>query len=456
VRRFPVLLAACLLLLAATGDASSAPAPLRASTSLYVGTTDPATAYDQGCAQAQADAAAPPQSSIVILDFGGQNAAGTGSILINGTIVTYAQIRAYAQEFGHGYYVCSADGSVLGLALGTNNSAWQVDGAGGSAWATEVVIPVRQWLFDNGYGSQVTAFGANDMEPSWETVANTRAWADGFAAAGKGWYLNFGSADGCPQASYADGPCNNGWHQSDVWYVAWGNPAAFSMPEIFLAALSKQWTMISRYGWYSQGQRKILFHGPLTEWPACCLSPEDAWTQFWTDLNGSPTTSVNFGFLSNIGSAAPGGRGAALSGPPGTLPPEKQQRLDADSAVRARARRAPKVDAPPPAAPLPARRPGIVDMHQGPFAGAAFAVRNVWQGEVGGRWLLVYAGGPRGEDGWVAGGGLRVYDGDLNELAELAAGRDALTIVRVTPRGVVKLRTDRGRRLSFDLRGLLG
>jgi hypothetical protein len=48
-------------------------------------------------------------------------------------------------------------------------------------------------------------------------------------------------------------------------------------------------------------------------------------------------------------------------------------------------------------------------MHQGPFPGSEFAVSNAWQGPVEGRWLLVYAGGPRDADGALTGGGVRVY-----------------------------------------------
>jgi hypothetical protein len=47
VRRLPVLLAGWVLLLAAAGDAYAVPAPPRVSTSIYVGTPDTATAYDQ-------------------------------------------------------------------------------------------------------------------------------------------------------------------------------------------------------------------------------------------------------------------------------------------------------------------------------------------------------------------------------------------------------------------------
>ena len=43
------------------------------------------------------------------------------------------------------------------------------------------------------------------------------------------------------------------------------------------------------------------------------------------------------------------------------------------------------------------------------FTGASFRVSNFWQGPVGGKWLLVWAGVPLGADGSYSTGGIRVY-----------------------------------------------
>jgi hypothetical protein len=273
----------------------------RTSTSYYVNTTNTTTAYNDGCSQGQADAGSPIQSSEVILDFGGQNSGNTGSILINGTVVTFAQIKAYAEQFGAGYYFCTgADTtSVLSLAIGTNNSAYQVSNGGGQTWANSVVGPVKSWLSTNGYASQVTAIAGNDMEPSWAAVSGTRAWVDGYSGTGKGKILNYGSADGCPTGSYSNGVCNNGWHQSDVWYVSWGNASAFGLPEIYYIAQSQQWTMISRYGYFSQGGT-VYYDGPLTQYPGGGYTAAQSWTQFWTDLNSASSTAQSLTYSSNI------------------------------------------------------------------------------------------------------------------------------------------------------------
>src|ERR1019366_10059421 len=81
----------------------------RASSSFYVATSSTTTAYNQGCTQGTADAASPTQSSEVILDFGGQNSAGTGSIILfTTTTITYSQIAAYSDAFARGYYGCTS------------------------------------------------------------------------------------------------------------------------------------------------------------------------------------------------------------------------------------------------------------------------------------------------------------------------------------------------------------
>jgi hypothetical protein len=298
------LICACCAAVAAcvfTAGAPATQAKPRTSSSRYVSSASASTAYDQGCAQGQADAQAPAQSSEVVLDFGGQNAANTGSILTNGTIVSFAQIQVVAEQFAYGYYLCTASdtSSILDLALGTNNSAYQVSGTGGAAWAASVVGPVRSWLTAHGADAQVTAIGANDMEPGFSAnVTGTRAWVTAYSNANRGRLVNYGSADGCPQSSSANGSCSNGWRQADVWYVSWGAPAAFALPEIYVRAQSAQWTMISRYGATAQSGQ-VFFDGPLTTSPSY-YSPADAWTRLWSDLNASPDTAQSLLYSSNI------------------------------------------------------------------------------------------------------------------------------------------------------------
>jgi hypothetical protein len=90
------------------------------------------------------------------------------------------------------------------------------------------------------------------------------------------------------------------------------------------------------------------------------------------------------------------GTAVAAGGQPTLLPkPEANQRVQ-QAIATARAHPRPKVtSARPVSRPLPARRAGTVEMRQGPFPATEFTVRNVWQGQVGDAWLVVYAGAKR-------------------------------------------------------------
>jgi hypothetical protein len=225
--------------------------------SFYVTTPDTSSAYNLGCNQGSFDASlSPVANSLVVLDFGGQFADGSGSLLINGVPVTNSQIEAAAESFSAGYWTCTgADTtSVLMLAVGTNNSYYDVNSSGGSTWA-QVVSDIRASNQANGYDAQVSVGAANDMEPSWDTAANTENWVNGYVSINPAWYVNYGSADGCPSNSSSDAPCNNGWRQYDVWWVSWGAPPAYPLPEIYYQVNANQWTMISLYGATLSGEQ---------------------------------------------------------------------------------------------------------------------------------------------------------------------------------------------------------
>lgn len=273
--------------------------------SYYVSSTSPSDAFHLGCLQGEADARISPHpNSLVILDFGGQLADGSGSLLINGTAVSNAQVAAIAEAFSHGYWYCTGDDltSTLWLGIGTNNSYYDVSASGGATWA-RVVAAVAASNHANGYDSQVVAEGANDIEPDWESVADSRAWVDGYAAQTSSFYVNYGSADGCPDDTYLDAFCSNGWTQDDVWYVSWGARTAQALPEIYAPVNAGQWTMIGREGaWYHGSSGKIQFSGPLDTYPLWpdSNSADQAWEQFTTDLNQDPSTAQSMPYSVEI------------------------------------------------------------------------------------------------------------------------------------------------------------
>lgn len=250
--------------------------------SFYVETTSNTAMYDLGCNQGSFDASH-GTSSLVFLDFGGQNSSGTGTLEIDGTSVSNAQIESMATNFANGYYTCTGSDTttVLTEAIGTNNSYYDVSSGGGQTWAG-VIKSVKSDA--SAYASQVTVWAGNDIEPSFNSWANTSGWIAGYSGVDPAPYLDYGSADGCSSTSHANGSCSNGWTTSDVYYAAWGAAPAEASPEIYYAVNAQQWTQISLYGYYSGPQGVIDFEGPLDEndLNGSTLTSSAA----WTDLNG--------------------------------------------------------------------------------------------------------------------------------------------------------------------------
>ncbi|GCE19565.1 hypothetical protein KDK_33650 [Dictyobacter kobayashii] len=252
----------------------------------------------------RADAShSPVINSEVVLDFGGQLSNGSGALMINGVTISNAQIEAVAEEFAHGYWHCTGSGdtsSVLKLGIGTNNSYYDVSSAGGKTWVN-MVAAVQSYNHSKGYDSQVVMMGANDMEPGFGSASSTIAWAQGFASVSGYLYLDYGSADGCPQYSTGNGSCNNGWNQYHEWYLSWGSPAAIVAPEIYYSSMARQWAMISLYAAQSQGGA-VQMQGPMDEYDldTSSLTPRQAWSDLWTNLNYKSSTAQNMPFSLEI------------------------------------------------------------------------------------------------------------------------------------------------------------
>jgi hypothetical protein len=272
--------------------------------SFYMNSSSTSTSYTWGCDMGKADAShSPPVNSEVVLDFGGQLSNGSGTLMINGVTISNAQIEAVAEAFADGYWTCTGSNdttSVLRLGIGTNNSYYDVSYSGGQTLAN-VVAAVQAYNHSKGYDSQVVMMGANDIEPGFGSASSAISWSQGFASVSGYLYLDYGSADGCPQYSSNNGSCNNGWNQYDEWYVSWGSPPAIVSPEIYYASMARQWAMISLYGAQYQGGA-VQMQGPWDEYDldTSTLTPAQAWSDLWTDLNNNSATAQNMPFSLEI------------------------------------------------------------------------------------------------------------------------------------------------------------
>jgi hypothetical protein len=275
----------------ATALAQAAPAP---TTTRYMTTTDRDVLYQEGCAQTN-------ESGIVILDFGQPWWDGTtyGTILFGAnTFRSIADIEGAVEGWLDGYWSCGGGGAVR-LAIGTSNYQGFTGTGHGVAWA-QLVTRVNDWILaPPSWAAREAARGASDLEPSWNSAANSRAWVDGYASAYQYPFYDYGSADGCPPY----GACNNGWTPEDVWYVAYGSPAAWPIPEIYFPANAQQWQQVGRYGAVQHGSA-VQFLGTLTQWAAaggCCTNaPADGWQQLFDALNSDPQTAQELPYSTDI------------------------------------------------------------------------------------------------------------------------------------------------------------
>src|SRR5207248_8390860 len=132
--------------------------------SFYMRPVGTGEASTLGCNQGQFDAANGNIDSEVVLDFGGQAANGQGTLLAKGNneFISYAAIEATAEAYAASYFNCTGSDvtSVVYLNLGTNNSAYFVNAAGGAAWA-KVVNDVQAWVDAN--AGQVIVQAADDI-----------------------------------------------------------------------------------------------------------------------------------------------------------------------------------------------------------------------------------------------------------------------------------------------------
>ena len=283
------------------------------TTSRYLATVDGPTLYNEGCSQGRA-----AESGLAILDFGQpwfQN--GTyGTILFDavGTFASTSQIESAVEQFLSGYWACSPSSTFVRLGIGTSNFHGATSTGHGQAWGG-LVSAVSTWISSPpSFAAQEAARGASDLEMGWNTAPDSRAWADGFSAATSLPYYDYGDCEGCPTggavSSVPGAPLNNGWTQEDVWYVAYGAPSAYPVPEIYLTSGTNaaQWQQLSLYA-YLNHAAAIHILGALTQYQACLTgggcpgadnTPNQGWSQLSSALNADTRTAQTLNWASDL------------------------------------------------------------------------------------------------------------------------------------------------------------
>jgi hypothetical protein len=247
-----------------------------------------------------------PQDALVFLDYGQPQLRNGvyGAFDFSSSYRTFGQIRTAALEYAHGFWVCTGSNlrAHVRLAIGTSNfgnfsvknglTGASVTGHG-KAWA-DMVDGLNADMAARGYAGQADAVGAADIEVSWGTSAVGRLWVDGYDSVNSWPMYDYGDAAGCPQSgatSTARRCGSSSWFQDDLYYIAWGAPAAWGVPEIYVTngAQARQWQQISKWGTLA-GKPRIGFAGTLTQRGACGAGCQSAGTDNppdvgWSQLN---------------------------------------------------------------------------------------------------------------------------------------------------------------------------
>lgn len=461
------------------------------STSLYMGSLATSFAYTYGCQTGARDLANPgTQQSLIILAYG-QAWVEDGVYGIwnySGPFGSLARVAASAREFARGYWVCSGsdDQSHITLGIGINNfGSFTDDGSctpkavcarnHGERWA-QLVAETDQWVLAQGYGQQITVTGAIDIEQGWNTAAVSKAWVDGFDAKDQGKYIyyNFGTCTNCPTRLAPNLVPENGWTPWDVYYVSYGVPPSWPIPEIYVnnGLNARQWAYLSHLAATYWGA-PIYFPGLMTEWQACQQypsgcdqidnTPQEGYNQlmselaYWpqteqgeiplvTDIKWTPRQTDSAG----LPAAAPLSQADAAAS--SAIPPEKLAMLqqlaegraaDTPAAKPAQSAALPELEPP---APRPA---GILERGRPPLSGMAFEGLNAWAGEVNGTWTVIFAGYDPQD---AAQGLLVLYLPDAGYLSMIPAPTrgGALTVTGFAD-GRLTLRDASGAELMFDV-----
>ena len=294
---------------------SNGQATLNRSLSRYVSVLNPQRHYNMGCASGQNN-----ERGNIILAFGqpSQVGFGFGTFIYDYlSLASTQQIAEAVKGFVRGYALCSPSEARMNIIVGTSNYKGETNANHGQAWAG-MINDLHNWLTTANeaktWAARISISGGNDIEPSWNTTANTRAWVDGYATTAIRPIYNFGSCDGCPTVGNPSAQPNNGWQLEDIWYVSYGARIAQVFPEIYArnGVNARQWQFVSLYAAIKHGVR-IQFGGLLTQYQACqdrdsvgCSAngldntPQQGWEQLQAALNADIRTKYDLPGPSDI------------------------------------------------------------------------------------------------------------------------------------------------------------
>ena len=180
--------------------------------------------------------------------------------------------------------VCTNNSIIAGNCACPNTNTCIVDDYfhHGTEWAF-LVQSVNSYVQSTwGTAAHISVQGGADIETNFNTAFYSTSWVNGFAQSGTNSLLfDYGDAGGCPatgggydpHVNYQCGDSLHNWHQHDVWYMSWGSPVSYPIPEIYFDVapfpMAAQWAQLSQYAQAYEGSIPITFAGVLTQYNKC-------------------------------------------------------------------------------------------------------------------------------------------------------------------------------------------
>jgi hypothetical protein len=247
--------------------------------------------------------------AIVVLAFGRpqRHHGRWGASLFGHRFASTEAVERAGRAYASGYWRCSQGTPTrIEVALGTSNYGGAVTLAHGKAWA-RMVNRANEWAADKGLRPKVRFAGASDIELGWNGPGVSRRWVRGYDSVTRWRFYNFGDAAACQPR----GNCLGAWTQEDVWFVSWGAPSAWPLPQVYNESgiMAEQWYRLSLYSYREHGARMTIV-GTLSQRAACrqssdpCSginnSPLRAWRQLQRWLNSDPRTAQDLRWISDL------------------------------------------------------------------------------------------------------------------------------------------------------------
>jgi hypothetical protein len=298
--------------------AATEPTPPGTAFSYYVRTTDPGRLLRLGCQEGRRmKSLTSLRDTIVVLDFGrpvrrrhhhrGPWHYGVSLFKTRG-FAPVGSVLLASEAYAQGVWNCSREltRGHIRIAIGTTNWGRDVTWWHGRMWAA-MVNTANAWVHDHRMNSRLDFAGANDIELSWNSPWVTRNWVRGYESLANHPYYNYGSADACPPR----GRCAGAWTLEDVWFVSWGAPHAWPLPEIYTPnrSMAQQWYRVAVYSYLHHGVT-MRIAGVMSQRGACRVTgdpcrgmnntPDTAWRQLYRLLNRDPRTRQHIQWATDI------------------------------------------------------------------------------------------------------------------------------------------------------------